>query len=305
VKILLVGTGSIAKRHLKNLKKIQPDVDFYVYSRSNRTLPNTKAVKFEELNNRAYNLIIIASDSDKHDSDLELVLKLKARTIFLEKPASLDLQTAKKLEYEIEKEKVNVRIGYDLRYHEGIKYLKEKFHDEILLDENIIIFSQVGQNLSTWRKPRKDFEAYSFNQSRSGGVINDLSHELDFINYISNTNLSFSQSTFKSKFFNEHLEDIAIVSANSKDKNILAYFELNCISHSFYRGIKVHTKNKTYCLNLLNGTYSEFCFGKMSFQKVFNNNRDTRYESLWTDLIEGSSILPTYAEAIKLLNEIQ
>tara|TARA_B100000780_G_scaffold254099_1_gene202014 strand:+ start:6589 stop:7506 length:918 start_codon:yes stop_codon:yes gene_type:complete len=305
MKILLIGTGSIANRHLNNIIKIQPDSVFYVYSRSNRTLLNTTQINKDELINHSYGLVIIASESDKHDSDLEMVLELKTRKIFLEKPASLNLETANKLGLRIDQDNLDVRIGYDLRYHEGIRHLKEKFHKEINLNKKIIINSQVGQNLQTWRNSDNNFKSYSFNQYKSGGVINDLSHELDFINYITNKKLSYSKKTLKSNFFNRNLEDIALVSATSKDKKVIANFELNCISHSFYRLINIHTKNKTYTLNLINGEYSEFSFGEIKLKKKFNNNRDSRYQNLWKGLIKGSTLLPSYNESIKFLKELQ
>lgn len=305
MKILIIGTGSIANRHLKNISLINSKTVFFVYSRSNRTLSNAKEINKDELINHYFDFVIIASESDKHDVDLEMVLQLKSRKIFLEKPASLNLETANKLGYKINKENIDVRVGYDLRYHMGIRYLKDKFEKEINVNKNIVIYSQVGQNLQTWRKSNNSFKSYSFDQSKSGGVINDLSHELDFINYITNKKLSYSKRTFKSNFFNNKLEDIAIVSAISKEKNILVNFELNCISHSFYRFIKIHTKNKTYSLNLNNGEYNEFSFGELLFNKKFNNDRDSRYLELWKDFIKGSTLLPSYIESIKILKEIQ
>ena len=305
MKILLIGTGSIAKRHLNNIIKIQPNCVFYVYSRSNRTLSNTTQIYKDDLINNSYDLVIIASESDKHDSDLKMVLELKAQKIFLEKPASLNLKTANRLDMKIFRKNIDVRIGYDLRYHEGIKYLKEKFNKEIKLNKKIIINSKVGQNLQTWRDSENNFESYSFNQSKSGGVINDLSHELDFINYITNKRLSYSKKTMKSNFFNKNLHDVALVSANSKDKKIIANFEINCISHSFYRLIDIHTKNKTYSLNLINGEYAEFSFGFRKLKKKFNINRDIRYQELWNDLIDGTTLLPSYNESLNLLREIQ
>ncbi|MDB4762668.1 Gfo/Idh/MocA family oxidoreductase [Akkermansiaceae bacterium] len=305
MKILLIGTGSIANRHLKNIVKIRPDTVFYVYSRSNRTILNAIKIYKDELFDHSYDLVIIASESDKHDSDLEMVLNLKTTKILLEKPASLDLKAADKLGLRIDQDNVDVRIGYDLRYHDGIRYLKDKFHEEISLNENIIINSQVGQNLRTWRESDDNFESYSFEQSKSGGVINDLSHELDFINYITNEKLSFSKKTLKSKFFNKNLEDIAFVSATSVGGGVVANFELNCISHYFYRLIIIHTKGKTYSLNLINGEYLEYTYGKIKLKRKFNVNRDSRYKKLWKDLIDGPNLLPSYNESINILKEIQ
>ena len=41
------------------------------------------------------------------------------------------------------------------------------------------------------------------------------------------------------------------------------------------------------------------------YKKKFNINRDSRYQNLWKDLIEGSTLLPSYNESIKILKEIQ
>ena len=109
----------------------------------------------------------------------------------------------------------------------------------------------------------------------------------------------------KSNFFNKNLKDIALVHAISKDKAVVVNFELNCISHSFYRSINIHTINTTYSLNLISGEYAEYSFGEIKVKKKFNVDRDIRYQNLWKDLIEGYTLLPSYSESVKFLQEIE
>lgn len=71
----------------------------------------------------------------------------------------------------------DVRVAYNLRWHPVLRLVKE------LLGERRVFSAQfsVGQYLPTWR-PGTDYRlSYSADPDRGGGVLRDLSHELDLV----------------------------------------------------------------------------------------------------------------------------
>jgi predicted dehydrogenase len=73
-----------------------------------------------------------------------------------------------------------VLVGYNLRFHPLIKRLRELLGEEIVYSVQVY----VGKNLAEWR-PGSDYrKSYSAIQDQGGGVLRDLSHELDYLNWL-------------------------------------------------------------------------------------------------------------------------
>ena len=74
----------------------------------------------------------------------------------------------------------NIFVAYQFRFHPVI----QKLH-AILKDEKVLsVQSYVGQYLPSWR-PQKDYrKTYSAIAAEGGGVLRDLSHELDYLSWI-------------------------------------------------------------------------------------------------------------------------
>jgi len=68
-------------------------------------------------------------------------------------------------------------VGYNLRFHPVIQYVKKLLQGERVISAN----AYVGQYLPDWR-PETDYRtSYSADAERGGGVLKDLSHELDYL----------------------------------------------------------------------------------------------------------------------------
>jgi len=71
----------------------------------------------------------------------------------------------------------NVFVAYNLRFHPVIQRLKALLQGERILS----VQAYVGQYLPHWR-PASDYRAsYSASAEQGGGVLRDLSHELDYL----------------------------------------------------------------------------------------------------------------------------
>lgn len=186
-KILIIGLGSIGQRHLKNILSLGYK-EISLVRRNATTLkefPNLKVYK--SINSACevdkYNTAIIATPTANHFKDFLEVSKNKIANIYLEKPISHSVKEANKIKEITKKKNLNVTVGYDLHFDLGLLKVKE------LLQKNTIgkvcsFQVEVGQYLPDWR-PTQDYrEGMSAKKDLGGGVMLDLIHEFDYVNWL-------------------------------------------------------------------------------------------------------------------------
>ena len=305
--LLLIGTGSIAHRHFLNISSLNANVKCYCLSRSGRTIDGCES--YSNVQTTQFDVVVIASATDKHDSDMYFAISVikSGGIIFIEKPISLDIEESNKIEILISQKNIRVVVGYDLRYDKGVSHLKKVFDEEIAEKNNFIYNSKVGQNLKTWRVSEGSYVSYSYSQEKSGGIINDLSHEIDLATYITGVQESFSVRNYKSQIINSTLNDLSklelVIKRNDELKKL--FISIDCISHRFYRYIDIQTKEKNYFLDLLSGYYKEFAFGSTIQEIKFQNDRNERNQKMWSEIFSCSSTkLPSYHDSLKMIKQI-
>jgi predicted dehydrogenase len=187
-KAVVVGLGSIALRHRRNLKLLFPEVLIIAVPASGRV--SNQNVEFadkiiltlEEAIKEKIDIAIVASPASFHAIHVKPLL-LAGIPSLVEKPVTSNLQDAQGL-IRIHKETdTPTAIGYCLRYMPSSIKMKE------LLGQNIIgniynAFVSVGQYLPDWR-PSKDYKnSVSAKKSLGGGALLELSHEIDYIQWL-------------------------------------------------------------------------------------------------------------------------
>ena len=106
------------KRHLKNLKKIRKNFNYFLIS--SRTLTNLKKRNYTKIINFNPDYILICSPSSYHYRHLKFVEKnFNKKMILIEKPIFTKFEKLNK------KLKNKYFVGYNLRFHPVIKFLKK------------------------------------------------------------------------------------------------------------------------------------------------------------------------------------
>jgi predicted dehydrogenase len=130
--------------------------------------------------------------------------------VFIEKPLSDCLQGVEELAAEADARDRTVQVGYNLRFHPGIRKLKD------LVDKGTlgrILWAQVeaGQYLPDWR-PWQDYrQSYTARKELGGGILLDGSHELDYITWLLGTPVEVMSMTAKVSALDVNVEDCASV----------------------------------------------------------------------------------------------
>lgn len=187
-KAAVIGLGNIATRHRHNLKKIFPGIIVFSMSSSERVLSelvsdcdgylaNVDAIIQEQVD-----FVIVASPATYHLRHSEKLLAAGIPT-FIEKPVTASFDDAKKLHEIAERHATPVAIGYCLRYLPSAKIIKKIIEDKFIGSiYNVNI--EIGQYLPDWRPSKSYRESVSASKVLGGGALLELSHELDYAQWL-------------------------------------------------------------------------------------------------------------------------
>lgn len=268
MRALVIGYGSIGSRHARILGELGCQVAVV-------TTRNTVAAhRFESIDKaiREYNpeYAVVATETARHMSGIaELNASGFRGTLLVEKP----------LCHNAPKEAIfydNCFVAYNLRFHPVIQRLQE-----VLISEKIIsVHAYVGQYLPTWRADRDYRTTYSADKQAGGGVLRDLSHELDLLNWLLH---GWQKLTALGGHFS-HLEidsdDIFSIMMTTKLCPVVT-LEMNYLDQLGRRKMIINTENKTIEADLVSG---ELLINRS--REHFQGERDQSYRNMHQDLIE-------------------
>jgi predicted dehydrogenase len=185
-RVLIVGGGSIGKRHFGIACQLLPGATVSMLTRNKDSdgyaVPQKNQLNFDEAVNFKPQIVVLANPSSKH---LELADKFAdvGAHLLIEKPLSDSRAGVLELIDKCELHSSNLLCGYNLRFLSSL----QRFRHLVQSSEVGKVFSvqsRVGQNLAQWR-PNFDYrKSVSAKRELGGGVLLELSHELDYLRWI-------------------------------------------------------------------------------------------------------------------------
>jgi predicted dehydrogenase len=206
--VLVIGSGSAGQRHLRVLKNIRPELVVKLESaRRNlekiqyRSDLGTSAEEFKP------DLVVIASPSTFH---LESARHYIDSNIFIEKPLSANLNGVANFKDLVNKHGTSVTVGYNLRFSKSLLFFKDCVSSK-MVGEIFSIRVETGQYLPNWRPGTRYENGVSANGFLGGGVILELSHEIDYLLWIFGSCEWVTASVQKLSKLNLDVEDSAFI----------------------------------------------------------------------------------------------
>lgn len=183
---LIIGLGSIGKRHLQNLVTLGFE-NLIIVSKTKNTDAQFDKYKWyssiqEAVSENSISHAIICTPTANHVHDLEILLDNHIENIYLEKPISNNLQHLDSIKGKLQNCKRCV-VGYDLHFDPGLLKMKEIL-SENTLGKPFSINAIVGQYLPDWRPNQNHKEGMSAKIEKGGGVMLDLIHEFDYLRWL-------------------------------------------------------------------------------------------------------------------------
>lgn len=246
--VLFIGVGSIAKRHIRNLKEIRKDAEIDVL-RSGIGGPVPEdinqyirlACTEEEQLSKQYDAIFITNPTALHYDTL-LRYNNKSDAFFIEKPVFVTgnedisfLDNKRKVYY----------VAAPLRYTGVIQYLKENVNFTTVHSIRCISSSY----LPDWR-PGVDYrKTYSAHKEMGGGVSIDLIHEWDYIQYLAGTPCMIKSMVSRKSNLEINSDDIALYIGMYGDKTVELH--LDYFGRKTIRKMELYTEADTIVADLV------------------------------------------------------
>jgi predicted dehydrogenase len=293
-RVLIVGLGSIGKRHLRLTRKLLPKANIRILRHQPQVnIPefsdgvfnnNEEAIKFKP------DLAIISSPSSKH---LELALPLASEGIhmLIEKPLANTSTNLQDLLHVADKNKCVIAVGYNLRFLRSLIFFRELITKD-KIGRILSVHCEAGQFLPSWRPDSDYSKSVSANKYLGGGVLLELSHELDYLSWIFGKVEWVKSSVSSVSDLEVDVEDSAniILGFSSEDpqKQVVASLSLDFLRHDSTRTCIAIGAHGTLRWNGISNTVEIFEAGSSKWQTLFNDisEQDETYTLELKNIIE-------------------
>ena len=187
MKFLIAGLGSIGRRHLRNLRSLGQE-DILLYRTHQATLPDAELgdyPTFAELSlalNEKPDGVIIANPTALH-LEVATAAARAGAALLIEKPVSDSLAGLGELQSTLSQSGKPAMVGFHFRFHPVLKQVKTLLESG-QLGKPLSAHAHWGEYLPGWH-PWEDYRrSYAARADLGGGVVNTLSHPLDYLRWL-------------------------------------------------------------------------------------------------------------------------
>ncbi len=237
-KLAVIGLGSIAARHRRNLRLLFPEAEIYALSSSGREIKedipysNFIMSDVDALIKERMDMVIVASPATYHS--LHAIPLIEAGIpCLIEKPLAASIEDVSCLHEVMKIHGTPVAVAYCLRYSPSLKLVKDLL-SQSKLGRLYNFFVQVGQYLPDWRSCKSYQDSVSAKKNLGGGALLELSHELDYSLWIlGKLELHYSMLRSSDELSFE-VEDLVDVMVESKD-GVVGHIHLDFLQKQAHR----------------------------------------------------------------------
>jgi predicted dehydrogenase len=241
-KALVIGYGSIGSRHARLLAAECASLSVVT---AREDTPYKRYPTLEQaLSDTPPDYIVVCTATSQHAAALH---SLKARKfsgrVLVEKPLFASSRESQ-APYPF-----MVHVAYQLRFHPVIQEARKRLAHEAVHSAHVY----VGQHLAQWRPHREVKETYSAHAAQGGGVMRDLSHELDLVQYLFGDIQAHQALAVKVSDITHDSEDAAGFLLTTKRCPLIS-LQMNYLDHTPRREWIINTAGQTMKLDLITKT---------------------------------------------------
>lgn len=296
MKFLIIGYGSIGKRHANNVISLGHDV---ILLRHTHGAENREGFReyysFDELlksNDAPPDAAIVCSPTSSHLDNIKILVQYGI-PFLLEKPPTADLDSAKELQNLLNtKGFLKYDIAYNLRYHPLLLFIKN------ILPEVGSVYSTrvyVGYYLPYWRDGIDYRQTISAKKELGGGVHVELAHEIDYLLWMLGCPERVTGFANKASKLEISSEDMCSAIFMFHDGS-MAELHMDYLSHRYLRGGQIIAENGTLEWDLKSGIVTYYDKRKQNTEEIFRlpsdyDLNDTYIKELnnFIKIIDGTS----------------
>lgn len=316
-KILIVGLGSIGKRHLQIVRESLPKSRIVAFRHKRpQVVPDgvDENVYTIDQATRFHPGIAIISNPASFHIKIAMPLAKQGCHLLIEKPLATKLSEAISLKNQIKKRGVVCQVGYNLRYVTSLS----KFRNLIQRGEcgrPMLVRCEVGSYLPKWR-PGQDYrKTVSSKKKLGGGVLMELSHEIDYLRWIFGEVVGVKAWIGKISDLDCRVEDTAELWLLFRDrkskKAIKASLLMDFVRHDKTRKCTVIGTEGTVVWDLIKGSIESYKpnSGKWITLQKGASGLEESYKNQWDDFLKcirkKTAPLVSLEDGIQTLKVIQ
>lgn len=293
-RILIVGLGSIGKRHLRLARELIPNADIRVLRhQATNEVPEYSSGCFSSIEEAvafAPQIAVIASPAPFHIATAQALAEVGVH-LLIEKPLSASLSGVMQLLETCQNQSVVLLTGYNLRFLPSL----QRYRD--LLGEGVVgkvlsVRCEIGQYLPSWRLDSDYRQGVSARHELGGGVLLELSHELDYLRWIFGEVDWVKASLSRQSMLEIDVEDTAHLTlgfASALDGyQLIGAVNLDFVRHDTTRLCTAIGEKGSLRWNGLTGEVLFYGAGKKEWELMFSHqhHRDDSYMAEWKNFIE-------------------
>lgn len=296
-RVLIVGHGSMGRRHLRLARGLMPKADI-------RVLRHQVASEVPEFSDGCFfdikeaiafapQIAVIASPAPFHITTAQALADTGVH-LLVEKPLSVSLNGVAQL---LETCKIKGTIllsGYNLRFLPSLQRFRDLLFEGII-GKTLSVRCEVGQHLPSWR-PECDYrQGVSGRRELGGGALLELSHEIDYLRWIFGKAVWVNATLSRQSRLEIDVEDtahLAIGFASDNDGHqLIASVNMDFIRHDNTRLCTAIGEKGSLRWDGLKGEVELLEAGAKVWRNLYSypHQRDESYLAEWKNFIETIS----------------
>lgn len=263
MKVLIIGFGSIAKKHVQALREYDKSIEISALRSSEESEVHEGVQNIFTLDElKIYpDFIIISNPTYKHLDAIKQSLTFN-KPLFIEKPLFHKLEGLSELVDLVNNKQINTYVACNLRFLDCLTFVKKH------ISENKCVINEVnaycGSYLPEWRPETNYQESYSAKKEMGGGVHLDLIHELDYLYWIFGKPLTSSKKLSNKSSI--RINSIDYANYSLEYNGFYASVILNYYRRDPKRTLEIVFDKETWLINILRNEITSLTTNEIIFR---------------------------------------
>lgn len=292
-RILIVGLGSIGKRHLRLARELFPLADIRVLrhevTESRPEYSNGCFFDIEQAVQFAPQIAVIANPATFHVAIAQRLAD-SGSNLLVEKPIAANEEGVGRVLESVRERGTILLTGYNLRFLPSL----QKFRDLLNAKEIGRVWSvrcEIGQYLPSWRLDTDYRKSVSARHELGGGALLELSHEIDYLRWIFGEIDQVSARIGRQSNLDIDVEDSAHLilgfAPGDDGRRLVGTLNMDFIRHDTTRLCTAIGEKGSLRWNGLNGVVEKFEAGAKEWRELFRHQhqRDDSYLAEWRQFL--------------------
>jgi predicted dehydrogenase len=288
-RVLIVGLGSIGKRHLRLARELLPTADIRIL----RHQPSNEIAEFangcfftiDDALTFLPQIAVIASPAPFHLATAQ-ALAQNGVHLLIEKPLSTSVEGVMQLLKTSKEQHTVLLTGYNMRFLPSLQRFRELLEVKVI-GKVLSVRCDVGQYLPSWR-PESDYrQGVTAKRALGGGALLELSHEIDYLIWIFGEVEWVLSSLSRQSGLEIDVEDSAHLilgfDSQAEGPQIIGTINLDLIRHDSTRACVAIGEKGSLRWDGMTGQVMVYRSGDKEWCELFRyqHDRDDTYRTEW------------------------